>query len=62
MTDPAGLYIENEQLKCKLNILATQYKDLEHKNRLLTMALRAANQGNDTDDLRYSYEPGSGVE
>jgi hypothetical protein len=51
-----------KQMEYKLNTLADQYKKLEHEKTLLNMALRAANDGNDTTDLRYSYVPGVGPE
>jgi hypothetical protein len=53
---------ENKTIKLKIDSVCDSYKEMEHKNKLLNMALRAANDGNDTDDLRYSYEPNQGVE
>lgn len=56
------LTAERNRVKRNIDLLADQYKELEHKNKLLNMALRAANNGNDSDDLRYAYEPNKGIE
>lgn len=53
---------ERDEARIKLNQVADQWKESQHKIKLLNMALRAANNGNDTDDLRYAYEPGKGIE
>lgn len=53
---------ERDNLQAKLNHVADQWKDSQYKIKLLNMALRAANNGNETDDLRYAYEPDKGIE
>jgi|GEM_PF-5225394 len=55
------LIVALEQAQKKLDDVADRYKASEHKNKLLNMALRAANNGNDTTDFRYSYDPLQGA-
>lgn len=49
-------------LQKKLDNVAEMYKELKHKNKLISMALIAANNGNDTNDIRYSYNPEIGID
>ena len=56
------LTAERDRYLRNLDHVADQWKDSQHQNKLLNMALRAANNGNDTDDLRYAYEPNKGIE
>lgn len=61
MADIKFLLDAVEQAQSKLDDVADMYKASEHKNKLLNMALRAANDGNGTTDLRYLYDPLQGA-
>lgn len=56
------LETDRDKLQANLNRVVEQWKDSQHEIKLLKMALKAANNGNDTDDLRYAYEPGKGID
>lgn len=51
---------DDDEAERKLNLLADQYKELEHKKRLLAMALNAANDksiNSEEGPRYYSYDP-----